>query len=514
MIYDDILFDYQRDAVDRLVGRRVGLLADQPGLGKTLEILATLERLGLLDDPDAMILILSPVVACQTAWRDSIERFVFPYHDVELCDLSVGSADKKNQRLREFMECESSSGGIVLANHATIDMVKGDLRVPYLSEVSFDAIVIDESHLVLPILNDRKLTNFWRGLKKFSDVDVRFAVSGTPDRGKLENRFGTYKFLHPARFHNVSRWGWLESNFHVYEQKVSRSRTVRKVGQLKRPADWIVLEDDVIVRRTKNEVLTSLPEKMYNFVEVELGKDQRKQYMSALIDAIESKVEAQEQDRESASAMVFSLRGRQIACCSMDEKWDPIVGGPSAKLDWLVEWLSERDEVKVVVASQFVKVLEWLKLELSARGYKADVLHGGLSAQRRADVQTSFQDGDLEIVLLSGRMGVGITLDMADDLVMFDQPYDPDMVEQIEDRVHRASRNHQVTIWNVIAVGTLDQLVAQTVQKRYKATRVVLDGRRGIDYEKKIVERFSVSSRMSVVDDSVVTLEGGLNGDN
>jgi SNF2 family DNA or RNA helicase len=512
MIYDDILFDYQREAVDRLAGQKVVLLADQPGLGKTLEVLGALEKLGLFDDPDALILILSPVVACQTAWRDSIERFVLPYHGVDFVDLSVGSASDKDARLREFMEVESVNGGLILANHAVMDLIKGKLRVPYLDECVFDAVVIDESHLVLPILNDRKLTNFWKGLRSLDYVDVRFAVSGTPDRGKLENRFGTYRFLFPQRFHGVSRWNWLEEHFHVYDQKVSKSRTVKKVGQLKRPADWALVEDNVIVRRTKSEVLTSLPEKMYNFVEVRLGKEQRKQYMSALVDAVEQKVEAQENDRESAAAMVFSLRGRQIASCSMDENWMPVVGGPSVKLDWLEEWLAEREQVKVVIASQFVKVLEWLRIELVARGYSAEVLHGGLSAQRRADIQREFQTGALEIVLLSGRMGVGITLDAADDLIMFDQPYDPDMVEQIEDRVHRASRNHQVTIWNVVAVGTLDQLVVETLHKRYKATRESLDGRRGIDYEKKIVERFSVSPRMSVVDDSVVTLEGGSNG--
>lgn len=508
MIYDDVLFDYQKVAVDVLAGRKVALLADQPGLGKTLEVLGSLEKLGLFDDPSAMILILSPVIACQTAWRDSVERFVLPYHDVELCDLSYGSAVQKEARMESFMSEPSSGGGIVLANHAVVDMVKGKLRVPYLAGINFDAVVVDESHLMLPILDERKLTNFWKGLRLFDDVEVRFAVSGTPDRGKLENRFGTYRFLHPARFKSVSRWRWVEENFHVYEQKVSKSRTVKKIGSLKRPADWSIVEDQVIVRRTKKEVLSSLPDKLYNFVEVELGKEQRKQYVSALMDAVDQKVEAQENDRESAAAMVFSLRGRQIASCSMDENWLPVVGGTSAKLDWLEEWLAERDQVKVVIASQFVKVLEWLKVELTARGYSADVIHGGLSSQKRTDVQRAFQDGDLQIVLLSGRMGVGITLDAADDLIMFDQPYDPDMVEQIEDRVHRASRNHQVTIWNVIAVGTLDQVVAQTVQKRYKATREFLDGRRGVDYEKKILERFGVSKKKVVDYDSVSTLGG------
>ncbi len=120
MIYDEILFDYQRDAVDLLAERRVALLADQPGLGKTLEVLGALEKLGLFDDPDAMILILSPIVACQTAWRDSIERFVLPHHSVDLLDLSVGSASQKQARMESFMESESVNGSVVLANHGVV----------------------------------------------------------------------------------------------------------------------------------------------------------------------------------------------------------------------------------------------------------------------------------------------------------------------------------------------------------------------------------------------------------
>jgi hypothetical protein len=84
-------------------------------------------------------------------------------------------------------------------------------------------------------------------------------------------------------------------------------------------------------------------------------------------------------------------------------------------------------------------------------------------------------------------MGVGINLDAADDLIMLDVPYDPDRVEQIEDRVHRASSNHKVTIWNVAALDTIDQVVLEQVSKRYRITRGLLDGSRGIEFARKVV---------------------------
>jgi SNF2 family DNA or RNA helicase len=85
-------------------------------------------------------------------------------------------------------------------------------------------------------------------------------------------------------------------------------------------------------------------------------------------------------------------------------------------------------------------------------------------------------------------MGVGITLDAADDLIMLDSPYDPDRVEQIEDRVHRASNMHHVTIWNLIAKDTIDQAIAERVSQRYKTTRQLMDGSRGVDFGRQIID--------------------------
>lgn len=519
-IYNDVLFDYQKLAVDRIAEREIALLADQPGLGKTLEVLSALEELKLFTEPGQMTLILTPIIAAQTAWRDTIERYLMPSAQVEIIDLSYGTTAQRVKRYEEAMQSKSGLPAIVIANHALVEWKKGKgPRVPELFDTHFSAIVIDESHLVLPILNDRKLTTFWLGLSKFNYVQHRIAVSGTPDRGKLENRYGTYKFLKPATFAKYSRWAWLEENFWIYEKQVARNRTIKAIGKLKNERSWADNEDDVTIRRTKKEVLKDLPDKQYNYVEIELTKEQKLDYGNAIKHAYEEKQKALEEDRLTASAMVFALRARQISSCQWTKDPQnpvPLVGGKSAKLDWLIEWLNERgfDEGrgKVVIASQFSMVLGWLQTELSALGYNSAVIDGSTPQTMRTKLQHDFQDGDLNIMLLSGRMGVGITLDAADDLIMFDLPYDPDTIEQIEDRVHRASRNHQVVIWNLLAIGTIDQAVAQKVSNRYQTTRQSMDGRRGIDFEKKILEKIRVLSKMSDGHDSVNISEGEKNG--
>ena len=77
--------------------------------------------------------------------------------------------------------------------------------------------------------------------------------------------------------------------------------------------------------------------------------------------------------------------------------------------------------------------------------------------------------------------------DVADDLIMVDLPYDPDKLEQIEDRVHRASNMHKVTIWHLLSKHTIDEAIAEKAAKRHYTTRALLDGSRGIDFNRKVV---------------------------
>jgi SNF2 family DNA or RNA helicase len=494
-LFEEVLFDYQKVAAQRIADEKRLLLADQPGLGKTLEVLGGLEQAGLFET-QSMVLILTPIINAHTTWIDSIERFVKPrWYECDVVDVSKGSSAQKS---KQFSRVFRDGVVFVVANHNALDVVKGKPRVPELFEQVWDAVIVDESHLVLPIKNARKPTNFWKGLLKLKYVPnaVRVAVSGTPDRGKLENRYGTWLFLSSALvgFHH---WAWLERTFWVVEQKVSKTRTVKMVKGLKSEQSWLNTDKEFMLRRTKAEVLPQLPPKRYVDVELELSTAQQAAYKVQQLESSDKLFNARVEERDSGEAMVFALRARQISDCLWSEN-EPVVGGASAKLEWLLEWLSERgflefdemadNKAKVVIVSQFSKVLHWLRQELANVGVVADVLDGGCSDGERVRIQQDFQLGALRVVLLSGGMGVGINLDAADDLVMFDSSYDPDRVEQIEDRVHRASSNHSVTIWNLIGKDTIDEVIMERVSERYATTRKLLDGSRGVVFGREILK--------------------------
>ncbi len=481
-IYDEVLYDYQKEAVDRIALQRRILLADQPGLGKTLMVLGALEKAGMYE-LGKNILIITPIINAQTAWIDSLEKFVAPRHDVNVLDVSHGSVHEKKALIEGNL---TGLCNIIVANHNAVDLMDDGLhRVSSLTMEAYDAVVIDESHMVLPVRSGKKYTKFWRGLNRIrmKEDAMRIAVSGTPDRGKLENRYGTWLFLDPW---NTPRkqWDWFEQNFHIYEQRVSKTRVVKMIGSLKDKDAWLAKDKAMMIRRTKGEVLTQLPAKQYVNVEVFLGKQQLRDYVEVR-DAYKM--------AEKPEPMVFATRARQMAACQWDKNWEPRIGGESAKLDWLLEWLDSRGyadnslDGKVVISSQFSRVLHYLKAELEKAGIHAEILDGGTPDKQRAIIQNDFQQGNLRVILLSGQMGVGITLDAADDLILYDIPYDPDRIEQIEDRIHRASNMHRVTIWTVIAVGTIDQAISERVLKRYKVTRRILDESRGVDVERDVI---------------------------
>ena len=494
---NDILWEPQKRAVEFILDRRRVLLADQPGSGKTLMSLAALEADGCFTN--GTVLILAPKFPAKTTWlKDHILKYVAPL-GVNIYDLTTGTAQAKNGRLREVQ-----TPAVIVANHDALAISpNGERRVPNLFNFTYDAVVIDESHRVLPTTADARydMTQFWRGLTRLSvhSQAIRLAVSGTPDRSKLENRYGTLKFLYPEIYSNHQYW--MFTNF-VMESKtirLPRGRTKELVVpvQLRSPADWVARDGLYLIRRTKAEIQEGREPKQYIYVNLEMEKPQRKSYMDMVRRYFAGEL----------TAAVCALRNRQLAISSGWDFENNKIGDSFAsnKFNWLVEWLEARGYMesvpssqsdgetpfpsKVVVASSFVAVLNWLKRELTKLGIQVEILDGSASQTERARIQSEFQDpqNSLRVVLLSMNMGVGIDLDAADDLVFFDVPYSSDDAEQVEDRIDRLSRIHRVTIWWLLSSDSIDLAIAGENSERFAISRELLDGSRGVDFARQIL---------------------------
>lgn len=376
------------------------------------------------------------------------------------------------------------------------------------------AVVLDESHKLLGSLTISKANLMGRGLRllPYAEGCRRYPVSGTPfgKGGRAQGMFGTLHWCWPDEFPGF--WRWAEET-HIVEDKVvnRRGKTVKNIVGLKGVRRDATVEEQLealekfmrnlgprILRRTKEECLAELPPKHYVDVLCELTPRQRKQ-LTQLAEYAE--VHTTNGVITPLGSLALLTRSRQIANGAIDMRNDEsrkvfFVTGHSGKIDALIDKLEERGIIddqpglKLLVASEFNEFLDTVSWELNRLKVKHLRLDGSTSEAKRQKLMAQWQDFNdpVRVMLLNRKAGgVSITLDAADEVHVLDEDPDPGVNEQLEDRIHRASRNHQVTIYYYRTEGTIDYKKAHDAEYRRQVQHLLLDGRRGKEYVQKFL---------------------------
>lgn len=508
---------------------RQALIADEPGMGKTIQTLAALVE-NLVDG--GRILVLCPKTAVTSVWREEIHKWLEGFtQGYTITILSGLSPVKTLERLEEYEALpEDGRFHFLLANAEIVriassrtctvagskkgcdgtfewcefsDKHKGKLepRLPQIFKRQWDAIVADETHKWLINTRGKSASQVGRGFASLKSVEngLRYAMTGTPYKGKKHNLWGTINWLRPKVY--TSKWNWVERYFVVSDN--GYARTIGDVIPERAESMYRSL-DAICLRRTKAEIRKinpdwMPPEKFYHQVKVPMDPKQRKAYNAMSNDA---EVTLKGGTLTALGVLAEFTRLKQFASCYGElVKGEFVPRLPSGKFDWLVDFLEERgietkvgsakngdlsEEVhKVVIASQFTKNINLWASELIARGVQCYVLSGAVSEKKRAEMVKKFQAEDGVRVFLINTMagGVSITLDAADDVVIMDETWVPDDQLQVEDRVHRASNvKHQVHVWYVRAEDSIEEMIAEANFAKAESNFVMLDARRGLEF--------------------------------
>lgn len=393
------------------------------------------------------------------------------------------------------------------------DLVPVDFEYPILFDRylfgGWRWVVLDESHKLLGSLTVTKANLMGRALKllPYAPDARRYALSGTPfgKGGKIQGMFGTLHWLWPNEY--TSYWKWVKQVFEIEEQVIGYDRQARAqktaikiIGPKglranatpeEESAAWEMFLQSLgprILRRTKKEMLKELPPKTYIEVVCELDAKQAKQ-LKELADYAE--ITTPGGPIIVNGLLALRTRSQQLANGALMQtaQGKPAFTQDSGKLDALWEKLDARGILdrapgdKLVIASRYNEFLDAISLMLT----KEDVPHmwidGRISEATRTCNMTAWQGTCVERVMLVNVKagGVSINLDAADEMHMMDEDPDPGVNEQMEDRIHRASRNHKVVIYYYRTEGTVDYLAANSVEYRRKLQHAVLDGRRGVE---------------------------------
>lgn len=477
------------------------LLADQQGLGKTIETLATIIETSAPKGRKEVQwhLIVSPSVAVDTVWSAEVARWLAGSAAVALP--LTGSLAEREATLSGFTPGPGIEHVFVVVNieSARIKPEGTGKKAKYLAKNAvlpalharvWDTLVVDECQRAL-IRTSGKPTQTRAGFALLSrNSERRIALSGTPMRGKPEQLWGTLNWLRPDVY--TSYWKWVQTYFNLTSNGFSNYIIN---GFL--PGGEDRLADDlrsIMLRRTKAEVLPELPAKTYagSYLDPDDLNSPCGIWLDPLPEQIKQVREVTEEgliDFEDGEVLVSGVlaeytRQKQLANAvhTLNDAGQLVPTLKSPKYEWLLNFLEELDGEPVVVASQFTQIIETFACGLREAGYKVATLTGKTSQKARAEMVRDFQNGTgAQVFMLNTKAGgVALTLDRADYLVLLDETTVPDDQEQVEDRIHRTSRIHNVTIYYLRTLGTLDEEVAWIAAARMSVQQYLLDGARGV----------------------------------
>lgn len=483
------------------------LIADKPGLGKTMQAIG-----GVLEaDRQGPILVVCPKISVRNVWWRELTRWTD--ERVYICR---GTRANREAAIDAFDEDDSPRKWLIIvsemlrvqrkpnetsvkANAKKRGRVEG-YEYPELFESPWDTVIVDESQRLLGSLTVAKSNLMAEGLAllPLAEGGRKYAMSGTPfgRGGRVYGMFGTLHWLWSDEY--TAFWRWAGRYFDIEEEYVRRGQTAKKIIGLKEgleAEEFLRTLGPRILRRTKEEVLPNLPPKQYIEVLCEMDAAQKKQYKQLGDDA---EVRVPGGTILANGVLAEITRAKQIANGCLMKKGDKVTfTGESCKLDRLIANLDARgivggqSDTKVIVSSRFNEFIdEALIPRLEKEGVKYHVLKGKTTERNRDRIMEEFQaEGGPQVFIMNSKAGgVSITLDAADEVHCLDELDNPEDNEQLEDRAHRASRIHQVTIFYYRTEGTYDVNLAANVEDKRKAQFEVLDGRRGIEDVRKWIK--------------------------
>lgn len=521
---------FQRVGAKFIRDGRTVLIADEPGVGKTLEALG-----GLVEAGAKNILVFAKLKAIETVWGREIPRWLGDIAEVYIAsgskaqrdavldrytlDIRENDQDDKMRflicniemvRTKQNRECRNGwcDGFDFKCEGAKSHKTTYDTKFPQLFMQQWDGIVVDESHkaLIGKHTMSKSITQVRLGMMRLETSDyrnggIKIALSGTPFRGKTQNIWGTLNWLDRKVF--SSYWRFVESYFKVDSNGFGR--TIGDLDPAKLEAYDVTLAP-YMLRRTKEEVAPDMPARQYGGtpldpqdpqstigVWLEMEPAQQKRYAQIKDEA--------DLDLDGGTLLINGLlpeltRRKQFAICDwdLDDNGMLVPRQPSNKFNWLLEFVQERAEagLKVVVASQFTKVVNALSAWLKAEGVESYVLTGETRPKAAMARVAAFNDPeDVVPVFLINTLagGESINLDAcADDVVFFDETHIPDDQEQVENRIHRMSRIHQVNVWYLRSLGSIDEAICRITGAREVVTKGRLDGSRGVEVMRQMLE--------------------------
>jgi SNF2 family DNA or RNA helicase len=415
-------FPYQYEGIAWLFSQKAALLADEMGLGKTMQTI-TAVRLLLRAGQVRRVLLICPKPLIPN-WQREFKAWA---DELPLVTLEGDGA-------RRQMLWNMPGVTILLANY---ELLVRDMEAFGDQPPQFDLVILDEAQRVKN-RDSRTATTARHVPRKRS-----WALTGTPIENRPEELASLYEYM-----------------------EVVPPRATPDLRQL------TMLSKQYILRRTKDLVMKDLPPRLDRDEFLELSPAQRLAYDTAEKEGV---IQLDGMGESVTIQHVFELvlRLKQIT------NWDPLTG-ESSKLDRLEADMEEIAESggKAILFSQWVSSIEWLQERLAR--FKPLVYHGKIPTPKREPILKQFkEDPKANLLMMSYATGaVGLNLQFAGYVFLFDRWWNPAVEDQAINRAHRIGQKSQVIVTRFISKDTIEERINRVLdEKRALFAQVLGDGK-------------------------------------
>ncbi|MDQ6672509.1 MAG: DEAD/DEAH box helicase [Chloroflexota bacterium] len=420
------LFPYQVDGVRTLLARDAILLADDTGLGKTVEAIAALRILALQRRMQAALVVVPAGLLRQ--WRKAIDTWA-----PELRVSTIhGPAAERAWRWQ-------SPAHVYLVSYDTLREDGPHPDSPPRRR-TWDVVALDEAQRIKN--RDADVSRVCKRLRRRR----AWALTGTPLENNLDELASILEFVAPSTDAPPTR-------LFPGSEVIDRQRAVQ-------------------LRRRKADVLPQLPPKLTSTITLQLGAEQRASYERAEREGVYA-LKARGADVHIQNVLELITRLKQL--CNVDP-----VSGHSAKL----ADLDMRLTTLVAEGHRALVFTQFTDATFGARAIAARLVRlrpllytGDMSLAQRDHVIRAFkQDASHSVLVLSLRAGgVGLNLQDASYVFHFDRWWNPSVERQAEDRTHRLGQTYPVNVYTYTCEQTMEERIEVVLRRKRRLFQDIVD---------------------------------------
>ena len=427
-----------------------GILADDMGLGKTIQIITILqEEKNNTKKAHKPSLVVCPSSLCLN-WKNEVEKF-----GEEISTLVItGNVGEREEQIKQ-----SQNYDLVITSY---DLLKRDLDIYLEKDIKFRYQIADEAQYI-----KNSNTQNARSLKEIK-ADTRFALTGTPIENSLAELWSIFDYIMPNYLFNYNRFK------REFEIKIVKDKDERQMERLK------AMIEPFILRRTKKQVLTELPEKIVSVIKNEMSEEQQKAYLTHLAQTkneVAKAVGLNGIKKSQIQILALLTRLRQI-CCHPSlflENYE----GESSKLNQCIELIKEAiaGGHKILLFSTYSEMLKIIEKELEKENIQYFKLTGQTKTDQRVDMVNEFnQNEEIKVFLISLKAGgTGLNLTGADIVIHYDPWWNVSVENQATDRAYRIGQKNKVQVYKLITKNSIEEKIDNLQQKKAALIDEVLD---------------------------------------